>query len=295
MNVRVRPLAIGLLFLLLAVVPSLLSAAPIVLNADGTKSQTVQGVTVTTPQTYAYCVDASITDDVFIDNPLGHLVAGQIVVQYIVPGGRVLVQNYPVNTTGSVIVTVSYPKPSLWPYANLSNTTREIHVDVQLEVWVNGQNFPIGGADPGDPVQEGLGWDVYCIDVLPPPPPPPSAQYGCTPGYWKNHTERWASLTGTTLSSLYPASANYGLGGSTLLQSLSFRGGRGTLGSAYILLRAAAAAYLNSLPQYNLNYPLTTAQITSAVNAALASNDRGTMISLAALLDIANNLGCPLN
>jgi hypothetical protein len=63
-------------------------------------------------------------------------------------------------------------------------------MDIMLEVIVGGSYFPIGGADPGDPMQEGLSWDVLCVgDTFPPPPPPPSNR-GCTPGYWKNHTER---------------------------------------------------------------------------------------------------------
>ena len=44
-----------------------------------------------------------------------------------------------------------------------------------------------------------------------------------------------------------------------------------------------------------LDYPSTPSQVRDAVNAALASNDRATMLALAAALDADNNLGCPLN
>jgi hypothetical protein len=43
------------------------------------------------------------------------------------------------------------------------------------------------------------------------------------------------------------------------------------------------------------SYPLTTAQVIAAVNAALASGNRTTMLALANQLDTHNNRGCPLN
>jgi hypothetical protein len=80
----------------------------------------------------------------------------------------------------------------------------------------------------------------------------------------------------------------------TLLQALEFGGGPGTLGAARNLLRAAVAAVLNSA-QPGVDYPLTTQDVINSVNAALASNSRGTMLTLASQLDGYNNLGCPLN
>ena len=44
-----------------------------------------------------------------------------------------------------------------------------------------------------------------------------------------------------------------------------------------------------------VSYPLTTAEVISLTNSALASNDRDTIIGLAAELDALNNLGCPLS
>ena len=80
----------------------------------------------------------------------------------------------------------------------------------------------------------------------------------------------------------------------TLLQALSFKGGSGTLGAAQTLLRAAVAALLNSAHP-DVDYPRTTAEVIADVNAALASQDRSTMLNLATALDADNNLGCPLN
>jgi hypothetical protein len=76
--------------------------------------------------------------------------------------------------------------------------------------------------------------------------------------------------------------------------ALSYQGGSGTRGAAQILLRAAVAALLNAASP-NVDYPLTTAEVISQVNAALASNNRNTMLAFASRLDSYNNLGCPLH
>jgi len=96
------------------------------------------------------------------------------------------------------------------------------------------------------------------------------------------------------LESVFDVPDSYGLDNSTLLQALSFEGGSGTTAAARILLRAAVAALLNSASP-DVDYPLSTAQVIAQVNAALASNDRATMLALAAQLDQYNNMGCPLN
>ena len=66
------------------------------------------------------------------------------------------------------------------------------------------------------------------------------------------------------------------------------------MGAARILLRAAVAALLNAAHPH-LDYPRTAAEVISAVNAALASNNRSTMLTLATALDNDNQLGCNLN
>jgi hypothetical protein len=45
----------------------------------------------------------------------------------------------------------------------------------------------------------------------------------------------------------------------------------------------------------SVDYPSTRLQVRDAINAALASNNRATMLARAAALDADNNLGCPLN
>jgi hypothetical protein len=120
---------------------------------------------------------------------------------------------------------------------------------------------------------------------------------GCTPGYWKvsQHWDSWVGFTTSqTLESVFDVPDGLGYDNVTLVAALSFQGGPGVSGGAQILLRAGVAALLNA-SNPNVNYPLTTQQVIDAVNAALASNDRATELTLASSLDADNNLGCPLN
>ena len=125
--------------------------------------------------------------------------------------------------------------------------------------------------------------------TIAPSPPPEKLPGGCTPGYWKNHFPDAAR--GYTVGAVF-SSAPAELAGDSLLQALRYRGGDGELGGARILLRAAAASALNS---YFLQFPLSLSQVVDMTNAALASGSRDTMISVAAQLDMYNNIGCPLN
>ena len=126
---------------------------------------------------------------------------------------------------------------------------------------------------------------------------------GCTPGYWKNHTDNWEEFRPSSPLNVYASNftfpdelASYRT--MTFIQALSFKGGPGVDGATQIVMRAAVAAYLNAAHE-GIGYPYRRYSepfgIQARVNAALASMDRGTMLSLAATLDGANNLGCPLN
>jgi hypothetical protein len=120
---------------------------------------------------------------------------------------------------------------------------------------------------------------------------PTTGDEGCTPGYWKNHLGSWVGYApGQTVGSVFTGSL---YGSSTLLQALNFGGGSGVAGGQQILLRAAVAALLNAASP-DVDYTMTTAEVIAAVNAALASGSRATMLTLAAELDADNNLGCPL-
>jgi len=116
---------------------------------------------------------------------------------------------------------------------------------------------------------------------------------GCTPGYWKQpqHFDNWPVPLSTTLADA--GFTNTGLpAGTTLLEALSFQGGPTVQDAKNILLRQAAAAYLNSL---SIAYAFTTSEVVSMVNDALATGDRDTILDVKDVLDAANNGGCPLN
>lgn len=125
--------------------------------------------------------------------------------------------------------------------------------------------------------------------------PPPGGE-GCTPGYWKvpQHHDSWVPTGYTTnqLISTVFSSSNYG--GSTLLQALGFNGGTGLPGAERILLRAAVAALLNA-GHPDVDYSWTISDLVDAVNDAIDSASRSTMLALAAELDEDNNSGCTLN
>jgi hypothetical protein len=94
---------------------------------------------------------------------------------------------------------------------------------------------------------------------------------------------------------VFPNTNLFGNESRTLLQALQAKGGPRLPGAARILLRSAVAALLNSATP-EVGYPLTTAQIIAAVDAALDSGSRSTILALAAELDRLNNAGdCPLN
>jgi hypothetical protein len=125
---------------------------------------------------------------------------------------------------------------------------------------------------------------------------------GCTPGYWKNHTEAWADTKYSptdTVGSVFtlPASLS-SLSSMTLLEALDGTGGDGSTleGATQILLRAAVAGLLNATDA-NVDYPGGNALIIKHVNAALATEDRDTILALATKLDKKNNGvgGCPLS
>ncbi len=114
-------------------------------------------------------------------------------------------------------------------------------------------------------------------------------------GTEKNHESAWAStgyVPSQTVGSVFGGAGK--LASSTLLEALKFKGGSTITEAKQILLRQAVAALLNAAHP-DVDYPRTSTQLISAVNAALASDDRSTILELASALDADNNLGCPLS
>ena len=125
---------------------------------------------------------------------------------------------------------------------------------------------------------------------------------GCTPGYWKNHTDNWQETSPSTLVKQIFSEAPASVANLTLAEALAGGGGPGVDGAARILVRAAVAAWLNAAHE-GVAYPWRRfatgldgrPALVPTVNAALDSGDRARMLRLASRLDRDNNLGCSLS
>jgi hypothetical protein len=125
-------------------------------------------------------------------------------------------------------------------------------------------------------------------------PTTPKADEGCTPGFWKNHPEAWVGYsTSATLASVFGAGGLGSLGSTTLLDALSFKGGSTLDEAKQILLRQAVAALLNAASP-DVDYGMTTAEVISLVQGALASGDREEILAAKDTLADLNEAGCPL-
>ncbi len=128
---------------------------------------------------------------------------------------------------------------------------------------------------------------------------------GYTPGFWKQeqHFEYWPDgmepykFLGQYFvfpEEMTPINYTYDF----LVDALRFNGGSDWKGGSRILLRAAVAALLNAMyfgefdsSECHSGYYYTPCEVIGLVNAALASLDRGEMLSLAGELDFYNNQG----
>ena len=113
---------------------------------------------------------------------------------------------------------------------------------------------------------------------------------GCTPGYWKNHTEDWVGYApDQTVSDVFSNAGSLGSG--TLLAALSAGGGSSLTAAKALLIHHAVAALLNSTHP-DVDYAFTTAQVIAWTSEALTSTDRDAILSLKNLFDAENNRGC---
>ncbi len=124
--------------------------------------------------------------------------------------------------------------------------------------------------------------------------PPPGFE-GCTPGFWKNSAGSWVGYSPSqTVGSVFSMPGNLAsLSGDSLMTALNYSGGNNLLGAARNLLRAGVASILNA-EHPEVDFPRSAAEVIAEVNAALASGNRNTILSLATALDYDNNLGCDL-
>jgi hypothetical protein len=123
-------------------------------------------------------------------------------------------------------------------------------------------------------------------------PEPPVGDQGCTPGYWRNHADRWV---GAAPSADFDSTFGVDLfSPDVTLGWAIWANGGGNIA----LARHATAALLNahakadgSLDQF-VNYPYTVAQVIEMVQDAVAND---TIEATKDLFEAANELGCPLS
>jgi hypothetical protein len=126
--------------------------------------------------------------------------------------------------------------------------------------------------------------------------------YGRTPGYWKNTPEAWTSgyttnqfiqdvfTIPTTLLKAGILDISSPTGKDRLIEGLAYKGGTNLNGGFQILMRAAIAALLNEA-YYGIYYPgaTSTTALIAEVNGVLATQNRGSYLTLATTLDNWNN------
>jgi hypothetical protein len=133
-----------------------------------------------------------------------------------------------------------------------------------------------------------------------------------TPGFWKNHYEEprnaWKYTAYETTDLLTdvgfvlgdiggesPKGLNKTFNELTLLEALRLKGGAGIVGAGEILLRAGVASLLNASFHEEFHgtvdpyFPMTSAEVITAVNTAIATGNPVLMLELAAELDGYNN------
>jgi SdrD B-like domain len=120
-----------------------------------------------------------------------------------------------------------------------------------------------------------------------------TGQQGLTPGFWKNNAANWGASAWSGYSPTQTVASVFGnafgsLGSLTLQQALGTGGG-----GLNALLRHSVAAVLNAASP-NVDYPLTTSQIISAVQTAAAGGDAA-VEQLKNQLDTYNNYGANLD
>ena len=152
----------------------------------------------------------------------------------------------------------------------------------------DGSTVPIG-VDLGNRSATGArfgndrGTTVTFFNTLAPPPPP--SPEGCSPGYYKKHVQ---PSSNTLLSDLFTNT------GSTLTvqQALFLEGGPSLQDKKNILLRQAAAAFLN-IGYLGSSYPLSLSELQDLVNTALASGNANTITAAKDVIAGYNNLEGP--
>jgi hypothetical protein len=197
---------------------------------------TLDGVTVTFPDSYASC---SPSDDITFTGITG---SGKTVEYwffwYDAPN-NIFVPVEHGYLSADALVPFPY---SLTPFSSSTGT----------------MTFGITVMAPG--FNNFVKWSVTC--ETPPPPPPPPGGEGCTPGYWRNHFEDWPP-TGYSPSADFDATfgVDYFNPNITLGQAVVLGGG-----GVNAVARHGTAGLL-SAAHPDVDYPYTVAEVIAFVQA----------------------------
>jgi hypothetical protein len=182
--------------------------------------------------------------------------------------GRYLAWASGENATALAFIIKGGPNYHVYDYVGLG-----IDADSWLASPQNGKNIP------------GISHYNVCYTVT-------GGDEGCTPGYWRNHADRWV---GVAPADDFDATFGVDLFNPNItLGTAIWLGGGGVNAFA----RHATAALLNAnggVPNADgttVNYPYTAAEVIQMVQDAVAD---GTIEATKDLFEAANELGCPLS
>lgn len=268
-------------------------ALPQCVSQYGQVTTTINGVQITTPGNNGVTqACTNCCDRIVVTAPSGASVNIKWAAAWTYTGATAPDGGYCSSPSGALF----YYPPSVLPwlqhtadrevYADFDETTTSSGAPITVNIchpagdWKSPEahidflvNVTSAGGAPSDLVSNFSGtggWDPEC------------RERGCTPGYWKNHTEAWPVATTTTFNEVFgeiPSGScqKEGIGITlTLLQGLNLGGG-----GQCALIRHAVSAYLNSLaiplcgqqPFLNLGYSYSTSQILQMVTSAYDSGD----------------------
>jgi hypothetical protein len=118
-----------------------------------------------------------------------------------------------------------------------------------------------------------------------------ACEYGCTPGYWKNHPDAWPCLNPDSIMVPPDTDLNGDGQADTFMDALNYKGGSGDIGAERILLRAGVAAYLNECAFRSEEFP-NDWQDEFFGYLDDPAGQRDNMLGLADYLDSLNNGVC---
>lgn len=242
-----------------------------VLYDSGPKKGQSTGITLITPDTHSNYVDAQTSDKIISTGVGNRVLRGRVKVEFVVDGGRQLIPNgvYPISQTGDLDLTVYYPPVSTWPPQ--SNGTREIHVDISIELFEGGVKVATLG--PGND------WDVFNRYQ---PPPRATCLTGCKASYWLNRTDKFPTI----YSADKKFNAVFGVGPDITLSAALASTGNGQNG----LVREATAALLNA-SNTSVAYGMPAEAVRLLTVQAFSSGSYDVVKDIFAA---QNGLNCPL-